>query len=57
MSKEKLLLVGAGVAKQLLDSLGQIADGRGISLLDEQVAGVGVLEGELHQVHGLVQVH
>ena len=26
-------------------------------LLDEQVTGVGVLEGELHQVHGLVQVH
>src|SRR5699024_4891697 len=31
--------VRASIAKQLLDGLGQIADGRGISLLDEQVAG------------------
>ena len=33
-----------GIAEQLLDSLSQIADGRGISLLDEQVAGIGVLK-------------
>ena len=49
--------VRAGVAKELLDSLCQIADGRGISLLDEQVAGVGVLESEHDQIHSLVQIH
>ena len=49
--------VRTGIAEQLLDSLSQIADGRGISLLDEQVAGVGVLEGEHNQIHSLVQIH
>lgn len=44
-------------AEDLLDGLGEVADRGGGRLLDEQVAGVGVLEGELHQVHGLVQVH
>lgn len=49
--------LGAHAAEDLLDGLGEVADGGGGGLLDEQVAGVGVLEGELHQVHGLVQVH
>ena len=49
--------VGAGVAEELLDSLGQIADGGSIGLLDEQVTGVAVLEGEHNQIHSLVQVH
>ena len=49
--------VGAGVAEKLLDGLGQIPDCGSVGLLDEQVAGVGVLEGEHHQIHGLVQVH
>lgn len=49
--------LGAHAAEDLLDGLGEVADGGGGRLLDEQVAGVGVLEGELHQVHGLVQVH
>jgi len=49
--------VRAGIAEQLLDSLSQIADSRGISLLDEQIAGVSVLEGEHHQIHSLIQVH
>ena len=49
--------VGAGIAEELLDSLSQIADGRGIRLLDEQVAGIGVLEGEHNQIHSLVQIH
>ena len=37
--------------------LGKIADGRGVCLLDEQIAGIGMLEGKLHQIHSLVQVH
>lgn len=49
--------LGAHAAEDLLDGLGEVADGRCRRLLDEQVAGVGVLEGELHQVHRLVQVH
>ena len=49
--------VRAGIAKQLLDSLSQIADGGSVCLLDEQVAGVGVLEGEHNQIHSLVQIH
>lgn len=49
--------VRAGIAEQLLDSLSQIADSRGIRLLDEQIAGVSVLEGEQDQIHSLVQVH
>lgn len=49
--------LGSHPAEDLLDGLGEVADGGGGGLLDEQVAGVGVLEGELHQVHGLVQVH
>lgn len=49
--------LGAHAAEDLLDRLGEVADGGGRGLLDEQVAGVGVLEGELNQVHGLVQVH
>ena len=48
---------GAGVAKQRLHRLGQVADGGSVRLLDEQVAGVGVLKGEHDQVHRLVQVH
>ena len=49
--------LGAHAAEDLLHGLGEVADRGGGRLLDEQVAGVGVLEGELHQVHGLVQVH
>ena len=49
--------VGAGVAEELLDSLGQVADGGSIGLLNEQVTGVAVLEGEHNQIHSLVQVH
>ena len=49
--------LGAHAAEDLLDGLGEVADGGRRRLLDEQVAGVGVLEGELHQVHRLVQVH
>ena len=49
--------LGAGVAEELLDRLGQVADGGGVRLLDEEIAGVGVLKSELHQVHGLVQIH
>ena len=49
--------VRAGVAEQLLDSLSQITDGRSIRLLDKQVAGVGVLEGEHNQIYCLIQVH
>ena len=49
--------VRTGIAEQLLDSLSQIADGRGISLLDEQVAGIGVLKSEHNQIYSLIQVH
>ena len=49
--------VGAGVAEELLDSLGQIADGGSVGLLNEQVTGVAVLEGEHNQIHSLVQIH
>ena len=49
--------VRTGIAEQLLDSLSQIADGRGISLLDEQVAGIGVLKSEHNQIYSLVQIH
>lgn len=45
------------IAEQPLYSLRQIADGGSIRLLDEQIAWVGVLEGEHHQVHRLIQVH
>lgn len=49
--------VGAGVAEELLNSLGQIADGGSIGLLNEQVTGISMLEGEHNQIHSLVQVH
>ena len=49
--------VGAGVAEELLNSLGQVADGGSVGLLNEQVTGVAVLEGEHNQVYSLVQVH
>ena len=49
--------LGANAAEDLLHGLGEVADGGGRGLLDEQVAGVGVLEGELHEVDRLVQVH
>ena len=49
--------VGAGVAEELLNSLGQVADGGSVGLLNEQVTGVAVLEGEHNQIHSLVQVH
>ena len=49
--------VGAGVAEELLDSLGQVADGGSVGLLNEQVTGVAVLEGEHNKIHSLVQVH
>ena len=49
--------LSAGVPEELLDRLGKITDSGGVRFLDEQVAGIGVLKSELHQVHGLVQVH
>ena len=49
--------VRAGVAEQLLHGLGQIADGGGVGLLDEQIARVCMLKREHDQVNGLVQVH
>ena len=49
--------VRTGIAEQLLNSLGQIADGRGIRLLDEQITGICMLESEQDQIHSLVQVH
>lgn len=49
--------LGAHAAEDLLYRLGEVADGRCRRLLDEQVAWVGVLEGELHEVDRLVQVH
>ena len=49
--------VGAGVAEELLNSLGQVADGGSVGLLDEQVTGIAMLEGEHNQIHSLVQVH
>ena len=49
--------VRARVAKQFLHRLRQVADGRGVRLLDEQVARVGVLEGEHYQIDRFVEVH
>ena len=49
--------LGAHAPEDLLHGLGEVADGGGGRLLDEEVAGVGVLEGEPDQVHGLVEVH
>ena len=49
--------VGAGVAEQLLHGLGQIANGGGVRLLDEQVAGVSVLEREHDKADRLIQIH
>ena len=49
--------VRASVTEELLNSLCQITNGRSVSLLDEQVAGVSVLESKHKQVHSLVQVH
>ncbi len=49
--------LGAHAAEDLLDRLAKVADGRCRRLLDEQVAGVGVLEGELNEINSLVEVH
>ena len=49
--------VRAGVAEQLLHGLGQVADGGGIGLLDEQVARVRMFKREHDQVDGLVEIH
>ncbi len=49
--------IRSGIAEQPLHGLRQIADGGGIRLLDEQVAGVGMLKGEQHQLHRLIQGH
>ena len=49
--------VRAGVAEQLLHGLGQVTDGGGVGLLDEQIARVCMLKREHDQVNGLVQVH
>jgi len=48
---------GAGVAEELLDGLGQVADGRSVRLLDEEIAGVCVLKGKHDKGHGLVEIH
>ena len=49
--------VRARVAEQLLHRLRQVADGGCVRLLDEQVARIGVLEGEHHQIDRFVEVH
>ena len=48
---------GAGIAKQLLHGFGQISDGGGVRLLDEQVARIGMFKCELDKVDGLIEVH
>lgn len=49
--------LGADAAENLLDRLGEVADRGCRGLLDEQVARVGVLEGELDEIDRLVEVH
>ena len=49
--------VSASVTEELLNSLCQITDGRSISLLNEQIAGVCMLEGKHDQIHSLIQIH
>ena len=49
--------LGSHMSEDLLDRLGQVSDRGSRGLLDEQVAGVGVLEGELDEVDRLVEVH
>ena len=49
--------LGARAPEHLLHRLGEVAHGGGRGLLDEEVARPGVLEGEEHQVDGLVEVH
>ena len=46
-----------GIPKELLYRLGQVSDGGGVRLLDEQVSRVRVLKGKADQLHRLVQVH
>ena len=48
---------GAGIAKEALNTLGQVADRAGVGLLDKEVAGIGMLEGKADQVDRLIQVH
>lgn len=45
------------VTEQLLYRFCKVADGAGVSLLNEQVAGVGVVEGEADQFDRLVEIH
>ena len=48
---------GARIPEQLLDTLGQVSDRRGVGLLDEQIARLGVDKGKLDQLDSFVQVH
>ena len=49
--------VRARVAEQFLHRLRQVADSRGVRLLDEQVARVGVLDREHDQIHRFIEIH
>ena len=48
---------GAGIAEQFLHGFGQVANGGGVGLLDEQIARVGVFKSKLHKVDSLVEIH
>ena len=49
--------VRSSVTEQLLHGLGQIADGGGVRFLDEQVAGMSVLERKHDKADRLIQIH
>ncbi len=44
-------------AEDLLHRLGEVADGAGGGLLDEDVPGMGVPEGEEDELYGLFETH
>ena len=49
--------VRACIAEQGLHGFGQVADGGSVALLDEEVAGVGMLKRKHDQIDGFVEVH
>ena len=49
--------VGAGIAKQFLHCLSQVANGRCICLLDKKVSGVSMFKGKFYQVYCFIKVH
>ena len=49
--------IRTGIAEQLLNRLGKIADGGRVCLLDEQIAGISVLECKHDQIDRFVKVH